>query len=579
MIDKKLLKLLGKDKKQIFFIVFENIFRLLLNTFVTGMFTLIFYFLFLKNNNYLNYLLPSLGIIVALLLKIILHISTGNRKGIIAIFVKKDLRSKMYKKLTKLGTRSTNGINMSGLTQVSIEGIEQLDIYYSQYLPLFFSSMISPIILFAIIAPINYQTALVLLAGVPLIPGSIMLVSRFAKKIFSKYWNKYISMGDTFFDNMQGMLELKLYKADKYAKEDMNKKAEDFRKITMKVLVMQLWSLTIMDTVAFGGAGIAIVVALSTLFKGQTLGPEIYAKAVFLILVASEYFIPLRQLGSAFHIAMNGLTAGKKIVNILNQEEPVFGKENLTEVKNISIKNLEFSYNEDKKILDNINIEFEKGLNAIVGESGSGKSTIISLLIRKYSDYKGSIKINNKEISSFTESSLYSKLALVKTDTYLFSTSIKNNFKIAGITNEDDMLEALKKVKLDNRFKTKDDLNYLLQEDSTNISGGERQRISLAIHLVDKKDIYLFDECTSNIDIESEEIIMNQIKELSKNSIVILISHRLDNVKNADCIYYLENSKIKEKGKHNDLINLKGTYYNVYKTQENLKSINKEIVL
>ena len=465
--------------------------------------------------------------------------------------------------------RCSEDVSLAGLTQISIEGVEQLDLYYSTYLPQFFFSMIAPIILFIITVFIDYKVALVLLACVPLIPISIVAVSKYAKKIFAKYWGIYISMGDKFLDSIQGLTELKVYEADKKQNELIDKHAESFRKITMKVLVMQLASTTIMDIVAYGGAGIGIALTIMDL-ADSTLTP---AYALFLILIAVEFFLPLRALGSAFHVAMNGASAGKKILNLLNLPDPIWGKE---EVKNttLTIKNVTFSYDDKRTILNDINIFIPNtGITAIVGESGSGKSTIVSLLIGSYHPQKGQVLIGDKDITEYSRESYYSHLALISYNTYIFNETVLDNFKLAksDVTKE-EIINALEKVNLKDFIINTFGLDKKIAENGSNMSGGQKQRLALAINLVADKDIYIFDEATSNIDIESEKIIMNNIEELAKTKCVILISHRLENVVKANNIYYLKDGKVIEEGNHQMLMDRKSEYHSLYTAQKELET-------
>ena len=376
-------------------------------------------------------------------------------------------------------------------------------------------------------------------------------------------------MGDKFLDSIQGLTELKVYEADKKQNELIDEHAESFRKITMKVLVMQLASTTIMDIVAYGGAGIGIALTIMDL-ADSTLTP---AYALFLILIAVEFFLPLQALGSAFHVAMNGASAGKKILNLLNLPDPIWGKE---EVKNttLTIKNVTFSYDDKRTILNDINIFIPNtGITAIVGESGSGKSTIVSLLIGSYHPQKGQVLIGDKDITEYSRESYYSHLALISYNTYIFNKTVLDNFKLAksDVTKE-EIINALEKVNLKDFIINTFGLDKEIAENGSDMSGGQKQRLALAINLVADKDIYIFDEATSNIDIESEKIIMNNIEELAKTKCVILISHRLENVVKANNIYYLKDGKVIEEGNHQMLMDRKSEYHSLYTAQKELET-------
>ncbi|MDE7095271.1 MAG: ABC transporter ATP-binding protein/permease, partial [Anaeroplasmataceae bacterium] len=514
------------------------------------------------------YLYPAVCALFGIILRYTMTRLNGNIKDVLGRKVKKDLRERTYNKIVKLGVKSTDGMSMAGLTQVSMEGVEQLDLYYSSYLPQFFFAMLAPIILFAICVWIDWRTALVLLACVPLIPVSIIAVSKYAKKIFAKYWGKYTSMGDKFLDSVQGLKELKIFKADEAQHDKMNESAEEFRKITMKVLVMQLASTTIMDLVAYGGAGAGIALAIcGTAFWG--LSP-VYA--LFLVLVAVEFFLPLRAFGSAFHVAMNGASAGKKIITLLNTPDTIWGEEEVSG-KTIELKHVTFSYDDKRDVLKNIDIIFpEEKMTAIVGESGCGKSTIVNLLVGALRPKTGSVQVGDLPLETLSRESYYSHLAVVSYNTYIFNQTVRENFLLANpTTTDEEILEALEKVNLLEFIKENGGLDKVITEDANNISGGQKQRLALAVNLVADKDIYIFDEATSNIDVESETIIMQNIKTLSKTKSVIVISHRLANVVPADYIYYMEDGEIKESGTHTDLMGKNGGYAKLFTTQKQLE--------
>ena len=465
---------------------------------------------------------------------------------------------------------------MAGLTQISMEGIEQLDIYYSTYLPQFFYAMLAPFILFGVTVGFYWQSAVALICCVPLIPVSIIAVSKYAKKVFAKYWCKYISMGDAFLDATSGLKELKIFQADQNRHVKMNESAEEFRKITMKVLVMQLASTTIMDLVAYGGAGVGIALAILGLYKGWCSNVAII---IFVILVAVDFFLPMRAFGSAFHVGMNGASAGKKILTLLNASEPEFS-DGVVNDTSIKLEGITFSYDGKRDVLKNVSLYFPSvGFSAIVGESGSGKSTIVNLLMGVNHANIGQIYVGDKRLEELSRVSYYSHLAVVSYNTYIFNESIRDNFKMAKLdVTDDEIYEALKLVNLDSFIKNNGNLDKVILEDANNISGGQRQRLALAINLVADKDIYVFDEATSNIDVDSEAIIMANIKKLSKDKSVIVISHRLENVVNADQIFYISNGEILEHGTHDELLHMNGDYSKLYKTQKSLEQGYKEVL-
>ncbi len=578
MIDKKLLALLGENKKYIFYAVGLMIVGLFANLAITASICYAIQYAAeytFSGSNAQGFILPAVIVIIAMTIRYVTSRSIGDLKDTLGRNVKKDLRQKIYDKIIKLGVRTTDNMSMAGLTQLSMEGVEQLDLYYSAYIPQFFYAMIAPIILFIVTVRINWAVALVLLACVPLIPMSIIAVSRYAKKIFAKYWGKYTSMGDSFLDSVQGLKELKIFQADAAQNIKMNETSEEFRKITMKVLVMQLASTTIMDMVAYGGAGLGIALTIHAVVNGSL---SAYA-ALFLILVAVDFFLPLRAFGSAFHIAMNGASAGNKILSLLAQPDPVWGNETVASTE-ITVKDVTFSYDGKRDVLKHASMNFgSTGMCAIVGESGSGKSTVVNLLLGAYHPQQGSILVGNKPLETLSRESYYSHISVVSYNTYIFNETIRQNFMLAkdNVTDE-EIYSALKKVNLYDFIIDNGGLDKVITEDAANISGGQKQRLALAINLVANKDVYIFDEATSNIDIESEAIIMNNIKELSKEKSVIVISHRLANIIAADTIYYIEDGEVKENGTHNELMNMHEGYAKLYTTQKKLEEGYTEVI-
>ncbi len=578
MIDKKLLALLGDNKKYIFYAVGLMIVGLFANLAITA--SICYAIQYAADyassaTGAQGFILPAVIVVIAMVVRYVTSRMIGDLKDTLGRNVKKDLRQKIYDKIIKLGVRTTDNMSMAGLTQLSMEGVEQLDLYYSAYIPQFFYAMIAPIILFVVTVRINWAVALVLLACVPLIPMSIIAVSRYAKKIFAKYWGKYTSMGDSFLDSVQGLKELKIFQADAAQNIKMNETSEEFRKITMKVLVMQLASTTIMDMVAYGGAGLGIALTIHAVVNGNL---SAYS-ALFLILVAVDFFLPLRAFGSAFHIAMNGASAGNKILSLLAQPDPVWGNETVDSTE-ITVKDVTFSYDGTRDVLKHASMNFgSTGMCAIVGESGSGKSTVVNLLLGAYHPQQGSILVGDKPLETLSRESYYSHISVVSYNTYIFNETIRQNFMLAKAdVTEDEIFTALKKVNLYDFIIDNGGLDKVITEDAANISGGQKQRLALAINLVANKDIYIFDEATSNIDIESEAIIMNNIKELSKEKSVIVISHRLANIIAADTIYYIEDGEVKEHGTHNELMNMHEGYAKLYTTQKKLEEGYTEVV-
>ena len=487
------------------------------------------------------------------------------------------LRELIYKKLLRLGPGYSNVESTAAVVQMSIEGVEQLEIYFGKYLPQFFYSMLAPITLFIFISFISLKAALVFIVCVPLIPLSIIAIMKIAKRILKAYWKNYSNLGGRFLENLQGLTTLKVFNLDEEKHEQMNSEAERFRRITMKVLSMQLNSINIMDFIAFGGAALGTIVALNQFRNGQLLAGDL----LIIILLSSEFFIPLRLLGSYFHIAMNGMTASDRIFELLDSEEKEKNTKEITnELDDVSIEfeDVTFSYDGKRRVLNNINLEVNKGqLVAIVGESGSGKSTIASLILNSYSATSGKIKVNDINIENISSDDLYKKISLVSTNSYIFNGTILDNLLMGNRNAKDEEIDdALKKSRLDEFINSlKDGVNTNVGEGGNSLSGGQKQRLSLARAILADREMIIFDEATSNIDVESEEAIWKAIYELAVNKTILVISHRLANVTKADSIYVMKSGYLVEHGNHEELLNLKGEYLNMINKQNELENIRK----
>jgi len=489
--------------------------------------------------------------------------------------VKKVLRQKMYQKLTRMGASYHEKVSTSEVLQVFVEGVDQLELYFGKYLPQFFYAMLAPITLFAVLVFVSWKASLVLIVCVPLIPLSIVAVQKIAKRLLSKYWGVYTNLGDTFLENIQGLTTLKVYQADERKNIEMNEKAEQFRRITMKVLTMQLNSVSVMDIVAYAGSAVGVVIAIVQVENGTITLPQ----AFLIIMLAADFFLPLRLLGSFFHVAMNGMAASDKLFKLLDTEEDKRGTVTDVDFNNdIVIKNLSFSYDDKKSVLDKISIVIEKHkLTSIVGKSGCGKSTLSSLLCGTTKGYKGQITIDGVEVKDIDEKTLMNNITAVNFNSYIFAGTVKDNLLIADKNASDEkMIEALRMVNLWSFLSEQDGLNTKLNQQGSNFSGGQRQRLAIARALIHNTPIYIFDEVTSNIDAESENDIMSVIHNMAKIKTVILISHRLENVVKSDNIILLDNGRIKENGNHSELMALGREYNLMYSTQAELEKYAKE---
>lgn len=483
--------------------------------------------------------------------------------------VKLRLRGKIFEKILALGTSYRDKTSTAELLQLSVEGVEQLEIYYGRYLPQLFYSLLAPLTLFVVLSQVSLKSAAILLVCVPLIPISIVLVQKIAKKLLKKYWGVYTQLGDSFLENLQGLTTLKIYKSDGYASDKMDREAENFRKITMRVLVMQLNSISVMDIVAYAGAGAGIICALLQFSAGNLQ----LAEMIIIVLLAAEFFIPLRLLGSFFHIAMNGMAASDKIFAFLKTDtEKNRGTQNIEGSVDITIRNLGFAYDKDRKILDGVSMDIHSGqFVSLVGLSGSGKSTIAALIAGKFSGYEGDIKISGKDLNDISESSLMDSIVTVGYNSFIFGGSVRENLTMAKKdASESEMISVLQKVKLWDFLQKENGLDTKITEQGSNLSGGQRQRLALARALLKDAEMYIFDEASSNIDVESEKVIMDMIKNLAKSKTVLSISHRMANAVDSDVIYVIENGKIIEKGNHLSLLKDKGRYAEIYTKQEEM---------
>ena len=489
--------------------------------------------------------------------------------------VKQQLREKIYRKLLSLGGSYHERVSTSEIVQVSVEGVDQLETYFSSYLPQFFYSMLAPVTLFVALVFVNWKAAVVLFVCVPLIPISIAAVQTFAKKLLSRYWGQYTSLGDHFLENLQGLTTLKIYQADERQQRIMNEEAEKFRRITMKVLTMQLNSITIMDLVAFGGAALGIGIAVWELHSGAIT----LQAALMTILLAAEFFLPMRTLGSFFHIAMNGMAASDKIFRLIELPAEKSGEQALVPMPfPITFANVSFSYDGERTVVSDLNMHLPQGsFTAIVGPSGCGKSTSAALLMGELDGYDGAICFGEQEGRTLREADRLRFITRVTHQSYLFSATVRENLRLAKKDVDDAELWAvLEQVRLADFLRGEQGLDTMLKEQGSNFSGGQRQRLALARALLHDSPVYIFDEATSNIDVESETLIMEVIETLAKTKTVLLITHRLANVVHADQIYVMEAGAIVERGSFAQLVNGDGGFAQLWNAQQALENYGRE---
>ncbi len=575
MIDKRLLKEMPEAKVFIWKQVIMQWIGMLSNVAMVFTFAYLFTAMFEKTLVIKDLYIGVMVVVAMIVVRIFVTKKASTYSYLASRDVKNHLRKRIYEKLLEMKNSYTQHIATSELVQLSVEGVDQLETYFGRYLPQFFYSMLAPVTLFLILVWMDWKSAVVLLVCVPLIPLSIVAVQKFAKKLLSKYWTSYATLGDSFLENLQGLTTLKIYQADEFKNEEMNKEAENFRRITMKVLTMQLNSVSVMDIVAYGGAAIGSIVAV----MGFVHGNVSLFSVICIVLLSSEFFIPLRLLGSFFHIAMNGIAASNKIFNLLDLPQEEVEKEVFSDKEcAIKISNLSYSYDGEREVLHNIQMEIPSHkFISIVGESGSGKSTIAKLIVGLAKGYKGKLLIQDIERMHLDDSSFYSRVMYITHKATIFKGSVKDNLVIAkdGLS-EQDMWYALQQVKLADFIRENGGLDMVIEENGTNLSGGQRQRLAMARALLADKEVYIFDEATSNIDMDSEDAILDVIKDMAKKKTIIMISHRLSTVTESDCIYVMNQGRCDSYGTHDELMMQHGIYADMYHRQADLEAFYKE---
>ena len=574
MINKRLITAVGESKPYIAANVALQWVSLMANILLIGVFCRVLAGLFTGTLVPGALLRATLLVLAAVVVRVACGVGASRMAFLSSRTVKLRLRGLIYDKLLRLGASYRERVSTSEVVQVAVEGVDQLETYFGAYLPQFFYAMLAPLTLFAVLWRVDLPAAAVLLVCVPLIPVAIAVVQTWAKKLLSKYWGQYTALGDTFLENLQGLTTLKIYQADGFKNEEMNRESEKFRRITMKVLTMQLNSITIMDLVAYGGAAAGIVLA-ALAFRDGRVGLD---GALFIMLLAADFFLPMRLLGSYFHIAMNGMAASEKIFRLLDAPEPTPGTRTVGRDVTIRCEDLTFGYEADRPVLRGVDLQAEPGeFIALVGESGCGKSTIAGVLTGRNRGWSGSVTIGGIPLDRITEESLLANVTYVGHQSYLFKGTVGDNLRMGNPEADDNALwQVLEEVNLADFLRGEQGLDTPVAERGANLSGGQCQRLALARAILHDSPVYIFDEATSNIDVESENDIMARIRTMAGQKTVILISHRLANVEPADRIYVLRDGKIAEAGLHRELLARKGEYARLWHAQQELENLEEE---
>lgn len=572
MINKRLMHIMGKSKKYVSAQVFFQWISLLCN--IVLMFGISLFLSQLSAGADLAVWQNSIWILLSALAIRYACTSLASRVSHHAAQqVKQLLRTMIYEKQLRLGLAYQQKARTSEVVQLAVEGVDQLEVYFGSYLPQLCYSILAPLTLFVVLSFVSLPCAVLLFLCVPLIPMTIVAVQRFAKKLLGKYWGEYTSLGDSFLENLQGLTTLKIYQADAHQHQKMNEQSERFRKITMKVLSMQLNSIIVMDLIAYGGAALGIVLAVWQFHTGSL---SLFG-ALLVILLAAEFFLPMRLLGSYFHIAMNGMAAADKLFALLDLPDAQTGTHAFPKDCTVVCKGLRFGYESDREILRGIDFSVPPGrFVALVGESGCGKSTLAAILMGRIRGFQGELTIGGIPILDIAEDALTANITYIGHQSYLFRGTVRDTLKTGNPEATDaDFWRVLEQVKLADFLRAQQGLDTELEENGVNFSGGQRQRLAVARALLHDTPIYIFDEATSNIDIESENAIMEQIKGLARNKTVILISHRLANVAGAHPIYVLRQGVIAEQGTHEALISQQGEYARLWNAQQQLETYGK----
>ena len=498
----------------------------------------------------------------------------ATKQGLAAsALAKQRVRTLVYDKLVRMGPSYRETVATSEATQLCVEGVEQLEAYFGNYLPQLFYSLIASVTLFFCLAPLCTPAAVVLLCCVPLIPISLMAVMKIAKRIMGDYWHSYTDLGALFLESIQGLTTLKVFGADEGRHRRMNEEAEKFRKATMRLLTMQLNSVIVMDIFAFAGAAAGIVVMLNSYAAGTVT----FAGAFAFVFLAADFFIPLRTLGSFFHTATGGMAAAERMYRIIDAPEPARGTQAVTCTSvGIECRNVSYSYDGTRTVLQDADFTARPGgFVGITGASGSGKSTLAGILTGANRSYTGSVEIGGIDLRDISAESLRDTVTYVGFRSFLFAGTVRSNLLMARPgASDDELWEALGRCRIDDFVRRSGGLGAPVSAEGTNLSGGQRQRLAMARALLHDTPVYIFDEATSNIDADSEAAIIDAVAELARTKTVVMVSHRLAALRGCDKVYVFEAGRVVQTGTHEELASQDGPYARLWARQAELEDFS-----
>lgn len=569
MLDKYLFKSIGNAKKYILSSVFMMMLRVVGTALLALAFGTLAEALYSKSAIDMKRLLIIfvLGVIIRVLA---LFKVTDYQSNIIGE-VKGKLRERLITKAVSIGPSYKEQISTATLINLGSDTIEQLQNYYGRFLPEYYGAFGASLVNFAVLTYIDWHVGLLFLVLMPIIPLLLKFILTMVGRMQKKYWRKYQDVGELFLDSLQGITALKIFRADAKRADELDKKAEDFRNETMRILAMQLNSITLIEWIAYGSS---IACIFMSLYLYAKTGLDLHF-LIMILIMSMDAFRPMITLTASFHVAMTGVAAGKTLIDFLELKEDERGMSfpKADDIK-LSVKNLSYKYPDgDEFALQNINIDFpNKGYIALVGESGSGKSTLAKVLSSAMRASSGDVFANDTAYNEINSASIASNVNRITHNAHIFEGSLRENLVMAKNNISDETINtALKKVNLYEEIIERDGLEMPLSSGGMNLSGGQRQRLALARAMIEDSKIFIFDEATSNIDIESEEIILENIKNIAKEKLVIIVSHRLSSIKDADKIYVLAKAKLVEEGTHDALMAQNGEYKRIYDAQESLE--------